>query len=216
MRYGPLVASAAVVLGLAACKGNDAGMNDELAKELTAAKTSDALALAPHAGVQTVVSAEELTPQGRARTESSSKSSRLAPHRTSHRARVAVAASAASVATAPVPTASAPMAASASTASVAAITPAPAPVEQAPVAPSPHPVDVSYPASDPGTMRGGDGGGGDDGGGGGGIRGIIGAIGGVILRGGVVDGDHCDPRSHRNGGGGILINRRGPILRGTF
>ena len=58
MRYGSLIVSAAVLLGLAACKGNESGMNDDLAKDLNAAKSADPLALAPHAGVQTIVSAD--------------------------------------------------------------------------------------------------------------------------------------------------------------
>ena len=199
MRYGSLVASTAVLLGLAACKGNNAGMSDDLAKDLATAKTSDALALAPHSGLQTVVSTEELSPQGRARVAASSKASRTVAHRTPHRDRVAsaptVAVTPTSAADAPAPVTITPV----QTASAGAATPSP----------RPQPVDVSYPASDPGSARG-------DGGGSGGLGGIIGAIGGVILRGGVANGDHCDPRSHRNGGGGILINRRGPILRGTF
>jgi hypothetical protein len=196
MRYGSLAASAAVLFGLAACRANDAGMSDDLAKDLAAAKTSDALALAPHAGVQTVVSATELSPQARSRTAPSAKSARSVVHRTPHRDRVA---STPSVAV--------------TTVSAEATDNAPAPVVTAPVqtadasvavsSPRPQPVEVSYPSTDPGPMRGGAGG-------------VIGAIGGVILRGGVGDVDHCDPRARRNGGGGILINRRGPILRGTF
>jgi hypothetical protein len=200
MRYGSLIASAAVLLGVAACKGNDAGMNDDLAKDLAAAKTSDALALAPHAGIQTVVSAQELSPQGRASVARSSKSSRPVARRVPRRDRVA-----------------------APSAEVAAVSaPAPEPVEATPSAPSaaeptsvivatrPQPVDVSYPAGGSTTTRR------DGGDMGSVIGGVIGAIGGVVLRGGVVDGDHCDPRGRRSGGGSILINRRGPILRGTF
>jgi hypothetical protein len=198
MRYGSLVASAAVLLGVAACKGKDVGMSDDLAKDLATAKTSDALALAPRAGVQTVVSAQELSPQGRARLASSSNATRLVAHRTRHRERVPVASA---VATTPAPV----TAADAATAATVTMTPVDQTTAAAvPVSPRPVPVDVSYPSADPGTARGD----------GGGIGGIIGAIGGVILRGGVADGDHCDPRGHR--GGGILINQRGPILRGTF
>ncbi|HEY5087234.1 MAG TPA: hypothetical protein VII66_07770 [Gemmatimonadaceae bacterium] len=200
MRYGSLVASAAVLLGLAACKGNDAGMNADLAKDLSAAKTSDALSLAPHAGLQTVVSAQELSPQGRARMQSSSKSSRVVRRRTPHRELLAAHSTEVAAVPAPAPavTPDAPAAATVA-----------APVAQTPVAVLPRPQPVDIPASEPGPSRGD--------GGGGGIGGIIGAIGGAIggaiLRGGVVDGDHCDPRSH--GGGGILINRRGPIFRGS-
>ena len=208
MRYGSLVASAAVLLGVAACKGKDVGMSDDLAKDLATAKTSDALALAPRAGVQTVVSAQELSPQGRARLASSSNATRLVAHRTRHRERVPVA-SAVAITPAPV-----------KAADVATVTMTPVDQTTAaavPVSPRPVPVDVSYPSADPGTARG-------DGGGIGGIIGAIGGVilrggvtdgdGGVILRGGVADGDHCDPRGHR--GGGILINQRGSILRGTF
>lgn len=204
MRYGPLFASAAVLVGLAACKGNDSAMNADLAKDLAAAKTSDALALAPHAGLQTVVSPEELSPQGRARMASSSKSTRAVQHHAAHRERVA---------TAPSPV-QAPVAGPAVAAATTVSAAPEAPTVTAPP-PRPQPVDVSYPSSDPGSASGrsdGDGSGGNSGIGV--LGGIIGAIGGAILRGGVVDGDHCDPRSHR--GGGILINRRGPILRGNF
>jgi hypothetical protein len=198
MRNGPLIASVAVLLGIAACKGSDAGMNDDLAKDLAAAKTSDALALAPHAGVQTVVSAQELSPQGRARmAPSSSKRSRPAARRTPHRAQIASQSSEVAAVSEPVP-------------EPVAVTPSePAAAEPTPtvvVATRPHPVDVSYPGNTPVSTRDG----------GSVMGGIIGVIGGVVLRGGAVDGDHCDPRARRGGGGGILINRRGPILRGTF
>ncbi len=198
MRYGSLVASTVVLLGLAACKGSDAAVNDALAKDLAAAKSSDALALAPHTGVQTIVSAQELSPQGRAQASGSRKSSRTVARRTPHRDLVAspvpAAIKTAVVADAPSPT--------------IAITPTPADasVSTATVSQRPEQIPVQYPPSDPGPTR-------VDGGG---IGGIIGAIGGVILRGGIGDGDHCDPRSHGNRGGGILINRRGPIIRGTF
>ena len=202
MRYRSLSAASVVLLLLAACKGNDSAINADLARDLASAKTTDALALAPHSGGQTVVSAVEQSPQGRSRMAPSSRSVRAVAHRTPHRDRVtrSPATQVASVAPAPTVTPS-PAAATATDASVTVSSPTP----------RPQPVDVSYPSSDPGSGRGE-----GNGGGAGAIGGIIGAIGGAILRGGVVggDGDHCDPRSH--GGGGILINRRGPILRGTF
>ena len=210
MRYRSMAASAVVVLGLAACKGNDARMSDDLAKDLAAARTSDVLALAPHAGTQTVVSAEELSPEGRAKLAASRKSSRAVRRRAPLRDRVTAAAA---TQTAPVRTAA------------VADAPAPAPAAAAPVqtsdasttvatAPSPRPEPVDIPATStyPGPTRGD--GGGSGVGGLGGWGGVIGAIGGAILRGGVVDGDHCDPRGRH--GGGILINQRGPILRGRF
>lgn len=202
MRYRSLVASAAVLLGVAACRGNDSGMNADLAKDLAAAKTSDALALAPHAGEQTVVSAAELSPQARMHIRSSQKSSRNVARRTPHKERVTPAVShvaAAAPAPAPVEVASVP---------APAVTPASSPTTEAPT-PSPRPQPVDVPSTvDQGSQRG------DGGGAGASIGVIIGAIGGAILRGGVADGDHCDPRGHR--GGGILINRRGPIFRGNF
>jgi pyruvate/2-oxoglutarate dehydrogenase complex dihydrolipoamide acyltransferase (E2) component len=205
MRYGSLVASAVVLLGVAACRGNDAGMNADLAKDLAAAKTSDALALAPHAGEQTVVSAQELSPQARTRLRSSDRSTHAVAHRTPHKDRVTpavsrVAASVPAPAPAQVEVADAPAPAPVATSD--------APSASAPETPSPRPQPVDVPAqgSDQGGQRG-DGNGVS-------IGGIIGAIGGAILRGGVVDGDHCDPRGH--GRGGILINRRGPIFRGNF
>jgi hypothetical protein len=201
MRYGSLIASAAVLLGLAACKGNSSGMNDDLARDLDAAKSSDALSLAPHSGVQTVVSAEELSKQGRARMQASARVSREVQHRTPHRDRVAKP--------------------DAEVATVAANVPDPAPAPSEPAAQEseshsgiiyttrPQPVDVSYPASGSGSSGSGQGGGG-------GMGAVIGAIGGAILRGGIGGVDHCDPRAHRRGVGGILINQRGPILRGSY
>ena len=200
MRYGSLFASAAVLLSVAACKGKDARMSDDLAKDLATAKTNDALALAPHAGLQTVVSPEELSPQGRAQLRSSNKSTRLVSSRTTHRD---VTASPAAKLP-PLPAATSTSEPAANTSEVASA--APAPVDQPAVAtPRPQPVDVSYPSGESGSTHSG-----------GGFGAIIGAIGGAILRGGVVDGDHCDPRGRHGRGGTILINQRGPIIRGTY
>lgn len=79
--------------------------------------------------------------------------------------------------------------------------------------PRPHPVTVgSYPGSGSGSASTGHGGGGIS------IGDVIGAIGAVVIRGGVVDGDHCDPRAERRRRGTpeILVNNRGPVLRGNF
>jgi hypothetical protein len=195
MRYRSLVASATVLLGVAACRGNDAGMNADLAKDLAAAKTSDALTLAPHAGEQTVVSAQELSSKARVRLQSSARSSRTVAHRTPHTDRVKPAVStvaANSPTPEPVDAAEAP----APVPETAPVDPSATVATVPPPSPPPQPIDV--PAQGNGVS----------------IGGIIGAIGGAILRGGVADGDHCDPRGH--GRGGILINRRGPILRGNF
>ncbi|MEO7043480.1 MAG: hypothetical protein ABI035_14560 [Gemmatimonadaceae bacterium] len=199
MRYRSLIGSTAILLGIAACKGSSNQMNADLAKDLDAARTSDALALAPHSGVQTVVSAAELSPEARTRVQSSARSTRTVARRTPHKDRITPAVSEASAeipAPAPVEVAS--------TAPSPSVTPSDASATSSPPSPRPQPVDV--PAS--GSARGSDRGGGSS------IGGIIGAIGGAILRGGVVDGDHCDPRGRH--GGGILINQRGPIFRGNY
>ncbi len=197
MRYGSLIVSAAVLLGLAACKGNESGMNDDLAKDLNAAKSADPLALAPHAGVQTVVSAEELSPQGRAQLRASRKSTHLVARRHAPEQAPVQAEESNAVATA----VSAPLPPPTSTEVVAA---SPTVVVQTPAVINAQP----KPAGPETTER--DNGAGN--GGGGGFGAIIGAIGGAILRGGVVDGDHCDPRGRH----GIMINQRGPVLRGSY
>lgn len=199
-------AAAAVLVVAVGCKGKDSATNDALARDITLAESSSGLTLAPRAGSQAVVSAQELSPQARPHVAPSSRASHPVAHRTPRRDRVPAQAQQVAAVADPAP-ASEPSVAVAPTA-------APAPEQDAgPVAesPRPHPVNVQYPAS---------GGGGDVGsgrsGGGIGIGDVIGILGGVVLRGGVADGDHCDPRGGRHGGGNISINQRGPILRGRF
>lgn len=84
---------------------------------------------------------------------------------------------------------------------------APSPTTES--APDPSPPAVPRPSpvpADPGTGGVGHGrdGGGQNPGSDNGIGAVVGTIFGVILRGGVVDGDHCDPRSDGRG------RRRGP------
>jgi hypothetical protein len=171
------------LISTAACHRKDAA-KDDLSDDLMRASSSDALALAPNsAGTTSVVSPQEQVAP-RFAIASSRKSS---PHRTPHVARETQ------------------MAAPASAPAVAAPEPAaPEPVAQAPVAmaPRPQPVAVSYP--DPASA-----GHGNDGGGIGSGRG---GMGGVIIRGGTVDGDHCDPRGGR-GGTQISIGRTIPVIR---
>ena len=84
--------------------------------------------------------------------------------------------------------------------------PEPTPTDEpAPVyTPRPVPIPVGYPGRD------GNGGGGYGGTGRGGMGGGIGGVlVGVVIRGGAVDGDHCDPRP-RGGRGGIAVNDRMP------
>ncbi|HET7564634.1 MAG TPA: hypothetical protein VFJ96_06550 [Gemmatimonadaceae bacterium] len=77
-----------------------------------------------------------------------------------------------------------------------ATTETPAPDPEPSAAPRPEPPSVTYPTvpSTEGT-RG---------------RGGIGGIIGVVIRGGVMDGDHCDPRGTMGRRGGIAINNRLP------
>jgi hypothetical protein len=85
----------------------------------------------------------------------------------------------------------------------AAPTPTPTPEPEAPAVPRPSPTPVD-PNAGVGTQ--GRNGGGSSAGTGDGVGAIIGTIFGAVIRGGVVDGDHCDPRSDgrhgRRGGGG--------------
>ncbi len=209
MRKGSLATAVLAVLAVAACKGKDRAMDDDLAKDMTlASSSSDGLSLAPSRGSQTVVSAEERSPEARPRVASSARSTRAAPHRTPHRDRVAAhhTAQMASVA-APVPEES-PAPAPAAAAEPTQV--ADAPVADAPISesPRPHPVAVgTYPGSGSGGVGTSRRGGGIS------IGDVIGVIGAVVIRGGTVDGDHCDPRGeHRT------VNNRIPpsIMRGRF
>ncbi|HEU4586404.1 MAG TPA: hypothetical protein VFR95_11685 [Gemmatimonadaceae bacterium] len=104
---------------------------------------------------------------------------------------------------------------------VAATQPAAEPAaEPAPVAtptagprPTPNPVDIPAPPPVPVGREPSSGG---RGGGGMGPGGVIGAIGGVIIRGGSIgDDDHCE--IHPGGGrGGVMINVPSPVIRRTF
>lgn len=74
-----------------------------------------------------------------------------------------------------------------------------------PVSPRPQPVAVSYP-SGPSSV-------GSDGGGGSGSAtgAVIGTIFGVVLRGGAVGDDHCDPRPMGRTRGRTSVNNRNPF-----
>jgi hypothetical protein len=212
MRRGSLAAAALAVLAVSACNGKDQAMNADLAKDVALASTSSGLSLAPVTGAQKVISAEEQIPAAKLKKALSARSVKSTPHHSASH-------------TAPVtPRKTTEVAAVSAPAPVEAPTPAPEPVTQptpvadntpAAPAPRPHPVDV---ATYPGTGSGSNGSHGS----GIGIGDVIGAIGGVIIRGGVVDGDHCDPRGARRGriGSHILINNRLPIpmpmTRGRF
>ena len=74
-----------------------------------------------------------------------------------------------------------------------------------PTTPEPSPATSPAPAQDQGPiLRGGSGAGANSGGSGTGMGTAIGIIFGSVIRGGVVDGDNCDPRGTRRGS-------RGPV-----
>ena len=179
-------------LAVAACSGNT-DSNDEFKKDLERASTASEITLpSAQPATQVVSSIERTTPPAPRRV---AQSQRVAKHK-------------------PAPT-NTPAPVEAEQADVseeveaAPTTPAPAPVQEATL-PSPRPQPVA--------TTGGDYGDGNVGRGRGDIGTGIGTVIGVVLRGGVVDGDDCDPRSEgrsRGRGATIAVNNRIPIV-GTF
>ncbi|MEO8193076.1 MAG: hypothetical protein ABI681_04440 [Gemmatimonadales bacterium] len=191
MRTIVKLAGMAGALALAACSGKDTAMNDDLKADLARASTGSEITLpAAQAGAQVVSAIERTTPPAPRRV---AQSQRVAKHR-------------------PAPTR----------------TPAPVEAEQAdlsseieaaPAEVSPTPTEVAaLPSPRPQPVASSGGGAGEGAiGTGRGDRGVgIGTIIGVVLRGGGVDGDECDPRTDgRRRGGTISINNRIPVI-GTF
>jgi len=185
------IAGIAGVLLVAACNSRDAVMSDELKKDLDAASTSNSINLATsQTPANQVVSAIERTTPPAPRKIASSQ--RVAKHTAAPRgvrAPVEVQQAEVSPEVAPEP-----------------VEVAPAPVDPAPL-PSPRPQPVAST-----TGGGGDRGGRD----GGSIGSILGGIFTVVIRGGGVDGDACDPRTDGRHGGNTAINNRFPVGVGTF
>jgi hypothetical protein len=184
-----LIGAAGLIV--AACSGKDSKMNDDLKKDLDMASTSDGLTLAAPAtkGTQVVSGIEQATPP--------------APRQVASSRRVTKHKAAPTNTPAPVETQKADVSQEVVEQPVAV---APAPVEEASiqVSPRPRPVDVAGSGTSVGR------------GGGSNIGAILGGIATVVLRGGGVDGDECDPRTdgrHRLPGS---INDRIPVIRGTF
>lgn len=179
-------------LAVAACSGKT-GSNDEFQKDLARASAASEITLpAAQPATQVVSSIERTTPP--------------APRRVAQSQRVAKHKPAPTRTPAPVEVQHADVS---EDVEVAPTNPAPAPVQEATL-PSPRPQPVA--------STGGSVGDGDIGRGRGDIGTGIGTVIGVVLRGGVVDGDDCDPRSEgRNRGRGatIAVNNRIPII-GTF
>jgi hypothetical protein len=183
------IAGIAGVLVVAACSSKDAVMSDELKKDLDAASASNSINLATsQAPANQVVSAIERTTPPAPRKIASSQ--RVAKHTAAPRGvRAPVEVQKADVSTevAPEP-----------------VEVAPAPVEPDPL-PSPRPQPVA--STTGGGEREGRGAGSN-------IGSILGGIFTVVIRGGGVDGDACDPRTDGRHGGNTAINNRLPP--GTF
>lgn len=188
------LAGVAGVLGVAACGGSNTAMQDDLRKDLELASAASEISLSASQPAAQVVSAiERTTPPALRRV---AQSQRVPKHRAAPRG-------------VPAPV-EVETRSDVSDIEPQLSEPAPDPSEVAPI-PSPRPRPV---ASD-GGGAGDDGIGTGRGGVGGGMGGII----TVVLRGGVVDGDECDPRTDGRGRGRgrvqIAVNNRIPIV-GTF
>jgi hypothetical protein len=177
-------------LALAACSGKSS-TSDDFRKDLERASTASEITLPTAQPAQQVVSSiERTTPPAPRRV---ANSQRVAKHK-------------------PAPTRT-PEPVEAQGAEVTNE------VETAPAEPAPHPVTqapLPSPRPQPVAQAGTGGGDGSMGRGRGDIGSGIGTVIGVVLRGGVVDGDDCDPRSEGRGRGGISINNRIPVGVGTF
>lgn len=178
---------------VAACGSNDKAMSDDLKKDLDLASSAEDIALASTAakGSQVVSAIERTNPPAPRRV---AQSQRVARHKPAPKP------------PAPVEAQQADVSNEVETQPVAV---APSPTEPAPTAsPRPHPMEM------PSGIGATDGrGGGMDAG-----R-VLGGVISVVLRGGGVDGDECDPRTDGRRGRGrvpISINARIPVIRGTF
>ena len=193
MRTFVRVAGLSGALALAACSGKEK-VSDDFMKDLERASTASEITLATaRPATQVVSSIERTTPP--------------APRRVAQSQRVAKHKPAPTREPAPVEVEQADVSTEVETAPVE---PSPAPVAEAPLpSPRPRPVATTGGGAGDGVIGSGRG---DTGSG-------IGSIIGVVLRGGVVDGDDCDPRSEgrrgRGRGATIAINNRIPIV-GTF
>lgn len=190
---GKLFVTAAILVATA-CSPKSSEMSDELKKELDVAASSDGLSLASAGQSQQIVSSIEQAAPAPKRIAASQRAVR---HRCAE-----VGTPAPVIAEAEVPT---------SETELQSISDAPvATSDDAPVAPRPTPVITNMP--------GGNGEGRGDSGVGVGTGVAIGTIIGVVLRGGGVGEDHCEPPGQRSGARRptIAINSRIPVIRGTF
>src|SRR3954463_3095257 len=186
-----LLAGASVVL-LAACSGEKkTSMDDDLKKSLELASSSDGITLAnssPDAGQQIVSAIERTTPPAKQQAPSN----KVRRHKAAPKSPPQV------VQTEAPATVNEP--------EVQTVAQAPVADDPTPVSPRPQPASVSYPSTSSS--------GGDDGrvrSGGSSAGAILGTILGAVIRGGVVDGDNCDPRTE---GRNTLPNNRIPVIYG--
>jgi hypothetical protein len=195
MRKSFLVLAGAGAVLLAACSGDKKGaINDDLKKDLEMASSSDGITLAnaSTSGTQVVSAIERTTPPAR----KVASSAPVKTHRVVHKAPPRV-----------VKTEAPAMVMETEEQSVAQA-PASEPIS---ISPRPQPVSVSYPS---GPSSGGDDGRVSTGSSAGAV---IGSILGAVIRGGVVDGDNCDPRTDGRHGQRppISIGARMPFPTGT-
>lgn len=185
----------ASVLIAAACSSKSDTMSDELKKDLDAASSNDGLALASSGSQsQQVVSAIEQSPPAPRKIVASQRAVRHRRAEAGTPAPVEVSASTPSMETEPQSIENAPVATN----------------NDAPVAPRPTPQNTQMPGGNgEGRSRSGIGSTG---------IGIGIEILGVVLRGGGVGEDHCEPpgRQTRRPPPPIAINSRIPVIRGTF
>ena len=187
-----LVLIGAAGLIVAACSGKSKTMSDDLKKDLDLASSSDGITLAGSGskGSQVVSAIERTTPPAPKRV---AQSQRVVRHKPAPKAPPA-----------PVEAQAGDVSDEVEAQPVAV---APAPTESAPTAsPRPHPIEMP---SGSGVQVGR--------GGGSNTGAVLGGIISVVLRGGGVDGDECDPRTDgRRGRVPMSINSRIPVIRGTF
>lgn len=187
-----LIGAAGLIVS--ACSGNSKTMSDDLKKDLELASTSDGLTLAANAAKasQIVSAIERTTPPAPRRV---AQSQRVVKHKPAPKAPPAPVESEVAEVTEEV--------------EPQPMIETPAPTESAPAAaPRPHPIEMPSGSG----VQVGQGGGSNTGA-------VLGGIISVVLRGGAVDGDECDPRTDgRRGriGTAIAINSRIPVIRGTF
>ncbi len=190
MRKFVSLAGIASALVVAACSSKSAVMSDELKKDLEVASSSNAINLATSQqapGSQVVSAIERATPPA---PRHIAQSQRVVKHRAAPKAPPA----AVEVQQADVSPAVEPQ----------PVEVAPAPVDPVPIAsPRPRPIATQGGGNDTGRA------------GGGGIGSVLGGIFTVVIRGGGVDGDECDPRPDGRTRGGISVNNRIPVI-GTF